>query len=112
MNSTRTDLALFCLTKLLILAEKSNGIKRMMLLNGIDRGVANPPEVSAFDAVMEAAQIYPRSAKIQQEVCGLLWSLSTKLQEHVATDSADKVVDTVLKGMLQHLRSLEVHKAA
>ena len=84
----------------------------MMLLNGIDRGVANPPEVSAFDAVMEAAQIYPRSAKIQQEVCGLLWSLSTKLQEHVATDSADKVVDTVLKGMLQHLRSLEVHKAA
>lgn len=75
MNSTCTDLALFCLTKLLILADKNDENKRMMLSGGIDGGVANPPEISAFDAIMEAAEIYPRSAKIQQEVCGLLRSL-------------------------------------
>ena len=100
INSTCTDLALFCLTKLLILADKNDENKRMMLSGGIDGGVANPPEISAFDAIVEAAQIYPRSAKIQQEVCGLLRSLSMKLQKHVALDS---VCNTILEAMKMHV---------
>jgi len=76
-NSTCTDLALFSLTYLLILADKSNKNKRIILSDGIDEVVANPPEVSVFDAIKEAAQTYPRSANIQHEVCGLWWSMST-----------------------------------
>lgn len=100
MNSTCTDLALFCLTKLLILADKNDENKRMLLSGSIDGGVANPPEISAFDAIVEAAQIYPRLAKIQQEVCGLLRSLSMKLQKHVALDSG---CNTILEAMKMHV---------
>ena len=100
MNSTCTDLALFCLTELLILADKNDENKRMMLSDGINEGVANPPEISAFDAIVEAAQTYPSSAKIQQEVCGLLRSLSTKLQKHVTLDSG---CNTILEAMKMHV---------
>jgi hypothetical protein len=98
-DSTSIDLAHYCLTKLLILARESDENKKMMLFDGIDGIDVSPPRVSAFDAIIEAAQIYPRSTKIQQEVCGLLWSLSTKIQEHVALDSGCK---TILDAMAMH----------
>jgi hypothetical protein len=56
--------------------------------------------ISAFDAIIEAAQIYPRSAKIQQDVCAVLWSLSIKYQKHIAQNGG---CNAILNAMTIHV---------
>ena len=90
------DLAIFCLTKLLALARKSDDNKRMMIVDDIDGAGA----YSAFDAIIEAAQIYRGSAEIQQEVCAVLWSLSIKYQKHIAQNGG---CNAILDAMAIHM---------
>jgi hypothetical protein len=90
------DLAIFCLTKLLVLARKSDDNKRMMIVDDIDGAGA----YSAFDAIIEAAQIYRGSAEIQQEVCAVLWSLSIKYQKHIAQNGG---CNAILDAMAIHM---------
>jgi hypothetical protein len=96
-GTTRSeDLATFCLTKLLVLARKSDDNKRMVICGDVDGAEA----ISAFDAIIEAAQIYPRSAKIQQDVCAVLWSLSIKYQKHIAQNGG---CNAILNAMTIHV---------
>jgi hypothetical protein len=90
------DLAVFCLTKLLALARKSDDNKRMMIVDDIDGAGA----YSAFDAIIESAQIYRGSAEIQQEVCAVLWSLSIKHQKHIAQNGG---CNAILDAMSIHM---------
>ena len=90
------DLAIFCLTKLLVLARKSDDNKRMMIVDDID----GAGTYSAFDAIIEAAQIYRGSAEIQQEVCAVLWSLSIKYQKHIAQNGG---CNAILDAMAIHM---------
>ena len=91
------DLAIFCLTKLLVLARKSDDNKRMMIVDDIDGAGA----ISALDAIVEAARTYPGSAEIQQEVCAVLWSLSIKYQKHIAQNGGCKAI---LDSMKLHMK--------
>jgi hypothetical protein len=96
-GTTRSeDLATFCLAKLLVLARKSDDNKRMVICGDVDGAGA----ISAFDAIIEAAQIYPRSAKIQQDVCAVLWSLSIKYQKHIAQNGG---CNAILNAMTIHV---------
>jgi len=84
----RTDLAMFCLEKLRVLAGKSDENKKMMIFDDDDGAGA----ISALDAIVEAAQIYQRFVKIQQVVCAVLWSLSINYQKHIAQNGGCKVI--------------------
>ena len=79
-DTTRSKvLATFCLTKLIVLARNSDDNKRIMIFGDVDGAGA----ISTFDAIIEAAQIYPISAEIQQDVCAVLWFLSIKYQKQI-----------------------------
>ncbi|KAL3766936.1 hypothetical protein ACHAW5_011155 [Stephanodiscus triporus] len=83
----RTDLAMFCLEKLGVLAGKSDENKKMMIF-----GEDDSAKVSALDAIVEAAEIYKRFVEIQQVVCAVLWSLSINYQKHIAESGGCKVI--------------------
>ena len=105
-GTTRSkDLAIFCLTKLLVLARKSDDNKRMMIVDDIDGAGA----YSAFDAIIEAAQIYRESAEIQQEVCAVLWSLSIKYQKHIAQNGG---CNAILDAMTVHMADYTLQDTA
>jgi hypothetical protein len=93
------EVAMFCLNKLLFLAPKTEEIKSVMISGDTD---------SALVAIIETARFHPDSVEIQQEVCGLLWTLfgcvdlpalSTKFTEHVAFDNGCKAI---LDAMSRH----------
>jgi hypothetical protein len=92
-TSTSNVLALYCLTKLLVLAGKSNDNQKTMIfdLSGI----------STFDAIIETAQIYRWAADIQRRVCAVLWSLSIKYEKHVEQYGGCKVI---LNAMKYHIK--------
>jgi len=100
-TSTSKDLALYCLTRLLILAGKSYDNKRAITFDGNYSDGTNPPGISAFDAIIEAAQIYEGSAEIQHMVCAVLWSLSTKYEKHVTQNGGCKAI---LYAMRNHVK--------
>ena len=100
-TSTSKDLALYCLTRLLILAGKRYDIKRTIIFDGNYSDGTNPPGISAFDAIIEAAQIYEGSAEIQHMVCAILWSLSTKFEKHVTQHGGCKAI---LYAMRNHVK--------
>ncbi len=91
-TSTSKNLALYCLTKLLILAGKSYDNKTIIIFNGNYSNGTNPQGISAFDPIIEAAQINQGSAKIQHMVCTVLWSLSTKYEKHVTQNGGCKAI--------------------
>jgi hypothetical protein len=99
-TSTSKDLTLYCLTKLLVLAGKSYDNKRMIMF---------APGISAFDAIIEAAQIYQVSAEIQHMVCAALWSLSTKYEKHVTQNGGCKAI---LCAMRNHVEVVKLQVMA
>ncbi|KAL3807556.1 hypothetical protein ACHAXA_001140 [Cyclostephanos tholiformis] len=92
-TSTNTDLAVFCLTKLWVLAGKSDDNKRMMIFDENNCAGA----YSSFEAVKETAKIYRGSYEVQQGVCAVLWSLSMKYQNHVVQNDGCMVILDAIK---------------
>ena len=93
-NATAANegLAMLCLTELLVLAGKSCDNRRRMIFNG--------SRISTFDAIIEAAQIYPGSAKIQHKVCALLMLLSMEYKQNVARNGG---CEAILDAMRIHV---------
>ena len=83
-TSANEGLAMLCLTDLLVLAGKCCDNRRRMIFDG--------SRISTFDAIIEAAQIYPGSAEIQHKVCALLMLLSMEYKQNVARNGGCKAI--------------------